>query len=166
MRVDLVYLYLFLVSIGPVFLYSSMYACMTKTNGIVSLHVIEVLIAILTIFSFCVLKLLISMSYCMIVSMASSSRAPKHVWTKEEEATLVECMLELVSASGWKLDNDTFRPRYLTQLLRMMAAKLVGCNVHATTAINYCRKTLKPSYQTIAKIGGSSCSGFGWNVNA
>ena len=63
-----------------------MYACMTKTNGIVFLHVIEVLIAILTIFPFCIFKLLISMRYCMIVSMASSPRAPKHVWTKEEEA--------------------------------------------------------------------------------
>uniref|UniRef100_A0A9I9E5A7 Uncharacterized protein n=1 Tax=Cucumis melo TaxID=3656 RepID=A0A9I9E5A7_CUCME len=29
-----------------------------------------------------------------IVNMASSSCTPKHVWTKEEEATLVECLVE------------------------------------------------------------------------
>ncbi|KAA0042386.1 retrotransposon protein [Cucumis melo var. makuwa] len=29
--------------------------------------------------------------------MTTSSRPPKHVWTKEEEDTLVECLVELVS---------------------------------------------------------------------
>ena len=43
MCIDLVFLYLFLDSDGCVFLYSSMYACMTKTNGIVSLHAIDVI---------------------------------------------------------------------------------------------------------------------------
>ncbi|KAL4022851.1 hypothetical protein IC575_016597 [Cucumis melo] len=32
--------------------------------------------------------------------MASSSRLPKHNWTKEEEAGLVECLMELVNAGG------------------------------------------------------------------
>ncbi|TYK02411.1 retrotransposon protein [Cucumis melo var. makuwa] len=44
------------------------------------------------------------------------SRAPKHVWTKEKEDTLVECLMELVSTEGWKSDNGMFRPGYLTQL--------------------------------------------------
>uniref|UniRef100_A0A9I9E099 Retrotransposon protein n=1 Tax=Cucumis melo TaxID=3656 RepID=A0A9I9E099_CUCME len=39
-------------------------------------------------------------------SMATSSRAPKHVWTKENEDTLVECLVELVSTRGWKSDNS------------------------------------------------------------
>ncbi|KAA0056139.1 retrotransposon protein [Cucumis melo var. makuwa] len=42
--------------------------------------------------------------------MASSSHASKHVWTKEEKAILVECLVEFVSTGGWKSDNDTFRP--------------------------------------------------------
>ncbi|KAA0042476.1 retrotransposon protein [Cucumis melo var. makuwa] len=37
--------------------------------------------------------------------MTTSSRAPKHVWTKEEEDTLVECLVQLVSIRGWKSDN-------------------------------------------------------------
>ncbi|KAA0054470.1 retrotransposon protein [Cucumis melo var. makuwa] len=42
--------------------------------------------------------------------MATSSCAPKHVWTKEEEDTLVECLVELVSTRGWTSDNGAFRP--------------------------------------------------------
>ncbi|KAA0067471.1 retrotransposon protein [Cucumis melo var. makuwa] len=52
--------------------------------------------------------------------MTSSSRLPKHSWTKEEEAGLVE----LVNAGGWRSDNGTFRLRYLNQLARMMAFKI------------------------------------------
>ncbi|KAA0041796.1 retrotransposon protein [Cucumis melo var. makuwa] len=64
--------------------------------------------------------------------MASSSREPKHVWTKEEEATLVECLVELVSAGRWRSNNGTFRPCYLAQLEQMMAAKLPGRLFQAT----------------------------------
>ncbi|KAA0055605.1 retrotransposon protein [Cucumis melo var. makuwa] len=41
-------------------------------------------------------------------NMATSSCAPKRVWTKEEEDTLVECLVELVSIGGWKPNNGTF----------------------------------------------------------
>ena len=123
-------------------------------------------LCILIIIPSCLLKVLKQMHGCMIVSMTSSSRVPKNVWTKEEEATLVESMVELVFAGGWKSDNDTFRPGYLAKLLRMMAAKLSGCNVHATTVIDCRIKTLKRSYQAIAEMCGPSCSGFGWNDDA
>ncbi|KAL0539285.1 hypothetical protein IC582_023481 [Cucumis melo] len=63
--------------------------------------------------------------------MSTSNRAPRHVWTKEEEGTLVECLMKLVSMGGWKSDNGTFRPGYLAQLVRMMAEKLPGCQVRA-----------------------------------
>ncbi|KAA0049647.1 retrotransposon protein [Cucumis melo var. makuwa] len=48
--------------------------------------------------------------------MTTSLRALKHVWTKEEEGTLVECLVDLVSMEGWKSDNGTFRPSYLAKL--------------------------------------------------
>ncbi|TYK21967.1 RING-H2 finger protein ATL66 [Cucumis melo var. makuwa] len=47
--------------------------------------------------------------------MVSSSRAPKHTWTKEEEAKLVECLVELISAGGWRFDNGTFRSGVILQ---------------------------------------------------
>ena len=60
----------------------------------------------------------------VIFSMTTSSRAPKHVWTKEED-TLVEYLVELVSIGTWKSNNGTFRPGYLAQLVCMMGEKLL-----------------------------------------
>ncbi|KAA0065970.1 retrotransposon protein [Cucumis melo var. makuwa] len=37
--------------------------------------------------------------------MASSSRLPKHNWTKEEEVGLVECLVKLVNAGGMMNKN-------------------------------------------------------------
>ncbi|KAA0043337.1 retrotransposon protein [Cucumis melo var. makuwa] len=95
--------------------------------------------------------------------MSTSNRAPRHVWMKEEEGTLVECFMELVSMGGWKSDNGTFRPGYLAQLVRMMAEKLPRCQVRATTVIDCRIKTLKRTFQAIAELRGPACSGFGWN---
>ncbi|KAA0059630.1 retrotransposon protein [Cucumis melo var. makuwa] len=95
--------------------------------------------------------------------MSTSNRAPRHVWTKEEEGTLVEHLMELVSMGGWKSDNGTFRPGYLAQLVRMMAEKLPGCQVRATTVIDCRIKTLKRTFQAIAEMRGPACSDFGWN---
>ncbi|KAL0559409.1 hypothetical protein IC582_004018 [Cucumis melo] len=95
--------------------------------------------------------------------MSISNCDPRHVWTKEEEGTLVECLMELVSVRGWKSDNGTFCPGYLAQLVRMMAEKLPGCQVRATTAIDCRIKTLKRTFHAIAEMRGPACSGFGWN---
>uniref|UniRef100_A0A9I9EDG4 Myb/SANT-like domain-containing protein n=2 Tax=Cucumis melo TaxID=3656 RepID=A0A9I9EDG4_CUCME len=98
----------------------------------------------------------------MVAIIASSSRLPKHNWTKEEEAGLVECLLELVNAGGWRFDNETFRPRYLNQLVRMMTFKIPGSNIHALT-IDSRIKLLKRMFHAIAEMPGSTCSGFRWN---
>ncbi|KAA0054345.1 retrotransposon protein [Cucumis melo var. makuwa] len=90
--------------------------------------------------------------------MTSSSRLPKHTWTKEEEASLVE----LVNAGGWRSDNGTFHPGYLNQLARMMAFKIPGCNIHAST-IDSRIKLLKRMFHALAEMRGPNCSGFGWN---
>ncbi|KAA0048377.1 retrotransposon protein [Cucumis melo var. makuwa] len=94
--------------------------------------------------------------------MTSSSRLPKHTWTKEEEAGLVECLVELVNAGGWRSDNGTFRPGYLNQLARMMAFKIPGSNIHAST-IDSRIKLMKRMFHALAEMRGPNCSGFGWN---
>uniref|UniRef100_A0A9I9EMU5 Myb/SANT-like domain-containing protein n=1 Tax=Cucumis melo TaxID=3656 RepID=A0A9I9EMU5_CUCME len=91
-------------------------------------------------------------------SMTSSSRLPKHSWTKEEEAGLVE----LVNAGGWRFDNGTFRLRYLNQLARMMAFKIPGCNIHAST-IDSRIKLMKRMFHALVEMCGPMCSGFRWN---
>uniref|UniRef100_A0A9I9D555 Myb/SANT-like domain-containing protein n=1 Tax=Cucumis melo TaxID=3656 RepID=A0A9I9D555_CUCME len=95
--------------------------------------------------------------------MASSSWASNHLWAKEEESTLVEWLVELVSTSGWKSDNGTFRPGYLAHLQRMMAEKVLGCNIKGSQTIDCQIKTLKRTFQDIAEICRASYSGFGWN---
>ncbi|KAA0055484.1 retrotransposon protein [Cucumis melo var. makuwa] len=65
--------------------------------------------------------------------MTSSSRLPKHSWTKDEEAGLVE----LVNAGGWRFDNGTFRPGRI--------------------------KLMKRMFHALAEMRGPMCSGFGWN---
>ncbi|KAL0539942.1 hypothetical protein IC582_024163 [Cucumis melo] len=94
--------------------------------------------------------------------MTSTLRLPKHSWTKEEEADLVKCLVELVNAVGWRFDNRTFRPKYLYQLVRMMAFKIPGCNVHAST-IDSRIKLLKRMFHALAEMHGPTCSRFGWN---
>ena len=37
-------------------------------------------------------------------------KAPKHLWMKEEEATLVKCLVTLVTAGGWRSKNGTLDP--------------------------------------------------------
>ncbi|TYK02254.1 retrotransposon protein [Cucumis melo var. makuwa] len=64
--------------------------------------------------------------------------SPRYVWTKKE-ATLMECLMELVSMWGWKSDNGTFRAGYLAQL------------------------TLKRTFQAIVEMRGPAYNGFGWN---
>lgn len=49
-------------------------------------------------------------------SMTTSFRALKHIWTKEKELSLVECLVDLVSAGGWKSGNSTFRRGYRVEL--------------------------------------------------
>ncbi|KAA0041444.1 retrotransposon protein [Cucumis melo var. makuwa] len=94
--------------------------------------------------------------------MTSSLRLPKHSWTKEEEAGLVECLVELVNAGGWRFDNGTFRPGYLNQLERMMTFKILDCNIHASP--NDSRiKLMKRMFHALAEMRGPTCSGFGWN---
>ncbi|KAA0035700.1 retrotransposon protein [Cucumis melo var. makuwa] len=90
--------------------------------------------------------------------MTSSSRVPKHTWTKVEEASLVK----LVNAGGWRSDNGTFRPGSLNQLARMMAFKIPGCNIHAST-IDSRIKLMKRMFHALAEMRGPNCSGFGWN---
>uniref|UniRef100_A0A9I9E5K4 Retrotransposon protein n=1 Tax=Cucumis melo TaxID=3656 RepID=A0A9I9E5K4_CUCME len=82
--------------------------------------------------------------------MASSSRLPKHTWIKEEEASLVE----LVNAGGWRSDNETFHPGYLNQLARMMAFKIPGCNIHASTFDSRIKLMKRMFHAPVVVFGG------------
>ncbi|KAA0066918.1 retrotransposon protein [Cucumis melo var. makuwa] len=64
----------------------------------------------------------------------------------------VECLVELVNAGGWRFDTETFRPRYLNQLARMMAFKIPSSNSHpmAKGLLN----KLFPHYEELSYVFG------------
>ncbi|KAA0062090.1 retrotransposon protein [Cucumis melo var. makuwa] len=94
--------------------------------------------------------------------MTSTSRLPKYSCMKEEEASLVECLVVLVNAGGWRYNNRTFLPEYLNQLARVMVVKIPGCNVHAST-IDSQIKLLNRMFHALVEMRDLTCSGFGWN---
>ena len=129
----------------------------------VVLNVVMQLITFFIVCTFCIHSIHMSFCHLFIVSMASSSRNPKHAWTRAEESCLVSCLVDLVSVEGWRSDNGTFRPSYLAQLLRMLAERMPGCKLTSTTVVESRIKLLKRSFQAIAEMCGPVCSGFGWN---
>ncbi|XP_058759749.1 uncharacterized protein LOC131633055 [Vicia villosa] len=69
-----------------------------------------------------------------------NAKVSKRQWTAEEDAILVEGLLQLVD-DGWKEDAGTFKPGY-TKVLE---------------------KYLHKKNQTIKDMMGPSASGFGWD---
>ncbi|XP_074575297.1 uncharacterized protein LOC141831793 [Curcuma longa] len=85
----------------------------------------------------------------------------KHLWTKQEDVVLVDCLVELSKNSAWKSENG-FRTGYLLHLEKVMAAKLPSSNLKATPHIESRYKLLKRQFHAINEMLNHS-SGFGWN---
>lgn len=80
---------------------------------------------------------------CVLLLMkisGSRSGSFKYLWTNKNDKVLFDYMLQLVQFSRWHANNDTFRPGFLTNMLRMMHEKLPGSNIQPR------------------------CSEFGWNA--
>ncbi|KAG6469538.1 hypothetical protein ZIOFF_070467 [Zingiber officinale] len=87
------------------------------------------------------------------------TQSTKRLWTKQEDATLVDCLVELSKDSAWKSENG-FRTGYLVHLEKLMAAKLPSSK--ATPHIESRYKLLKRQFHAITEMLNHS-SGFGWN---
>ncbi|KAG6472994.1 hypothetical protein ZIOFF_066901 [Zingiber officinale] len=87
------------------------------------------------------------------------TQSTKHLWTKQEDAALVDCLVELSKDSAWKSENG-FRTGYLLHLEKLMAAKLPSSK--ATSHIESRYKLLKRQFHVITEMLNHS-SGFGWN---
>ncbi|KAG6508933.1 hypothetical protein ZIOFF_034315 [Zingiber officinale] len=105
-----------------------------------------------------------------VVEQVESSMAPKfkrktqntkHLWTKQEDAVLVDCLVELSKDSAWKSENG-FRTGYLLHLEKLMAIKLPSSSLKATPHIESRYKLLKRQFHAITEMLNHS-SGFGWN---
>lgn len=97
--------------------------------------------------------------------MEESSQATligkRHQWTRDEDAKLVDCLLELAACKKWTGDNGTFKSGYAKQLEQWLHQKMPGCGLKASPHIESRVKHLKKQYGAIADM--LKASGFGWN---
>ncbi|KAG6470041.1 hypothetical protein ZIOFF_071058 [Zingiber officinale] len=78
----------------------------------------------------------------MSMKVKRKTHSTKHLWTKQEDAALVDCLVELGKDSAWKNEND-FRTGYLLHLEKLMATKVPSSNLKATPHIESRNKLLK-----------------------
>ncbi|KAG6522393.1 hypothetical protein ZIOFF_019533 [Zingiber officinale] len=97
----------------------------------------------------------------MPLKIKRKTQSTKRVWTKQEDAALVECLVELSKDSAWKSENG-FRTGYLVHLEKLMVAKLPSSSLKATPHIESRYKLLKRQFHAITEMLNHS-SGFGWN---
>ncbi|XP_038895852.1 uncharacterized protein LOC120084021 [Benincasa hispida] len=91
--------------------------------------------------------------------MAGNGKRSKHVWSKVEDAKLMEALLYLVE-TGWRSDNGTFQPGYLQHLERILHEKVLECALNQNT-IECKVRSLKKQYNAVSEM--LSQSGFNWN---
>ena len=95
-------------------------------------------------------------------SSQPNAKQTKRQWTPQEDAKLVECLVELATTT-WKCENGTFKSGYAKQLEKMIDEKLPRCGLKATPHIESRVKMLKKHYFAIVEMMGPAASGFGWN---
>ncbi|KAK9002861.1 hypothetical protein V6N11_060438 [Hibiscus sabdariffa] len=88
--------------------------------------------------------------------------ASKRMWTKQEDAALIECLLTLALDPHWKGDTGTFRSGYLSYIEKMLVTKLPTAQIRANPHIESRVKLLKRQYNILSKMLNIG-SGFGWN---
>ncbi|KAK8558886.1 hypothetical protein V6N12_042178 [Hibiscus sabdariffa] len=90
------------------------------------------------------------------------SAATKRMWTKHEDAALIECLHTLAEDPHWKGDNGTFRSGYLSYLEKMLGTMLPTSQIRANPHIESSVKLLKRQYNALSEMLNIG-SGFGWN---
>ncbi|KAG6536573.1 hypothetical protein ZIOFF_001631 [Zingiber officinale] len=89
------------------------------------------------------------------------TQSTKHLWTKQEDVALVDCLIELSKDSVWKSENG-FQTGYFVHLEKLMATKLPSNSLKATPHIESRYKLLKRQFHDITEMLNHG-SGFGWN---
>lgn len=88
----------------------------------------------------------------------------KRQWTAQEDAALMESLLQLVENNHWKADAGTFKPGYTKELEKYIHAKIPNCTLKASPHIESRVKHLKTQYSAIKDMLGPNTSGFGWDT--
>nr|GMD44060.1 Myb_DNA-bind_3 domain-containing protein [Ipomoea batatas] len=85
----------------------------------------------------------------------------KRQWTKQEDAALVNCFVEIANDPTLKGENG-FKTGYLLRLEKMLHLRFPGTNIKATPHIKSRYKLLKKHFLAIQEMLNKG-SGFGWN---
>jgi hypothetical protein len=94
----------------------------------------------------------------------SENRGPKkRQWTPEEDALLVEGLVELAEDDYWRADAGQFKPGYTKQQEKYLHQKIPNCTLKASSHIGSRIKLLKRQYGAIKDALGPNSSGFGWD---
>ena len=89
----------------------------------------------------------------------SQSTRDYRLWTKLEERTLVECMLELTKKG--LVEKGNFQTSGLKELEKMMYAKLVDCELKALPHIKSKIRYFKEKFMAFLQL--KQASGVGWD---
>ena len=91
-------------------------------------------------------------------------KSSTHVWTQEEDAKLIEAMLELKDKGTFNnTEGKGFKSGYKKELEKMLEEKLPGHGLKEKPHIESCCKTLKKQYHYIYDVCHYEGSGFGWD---
>ncbi|CAI9277552.1 unnamed protein product [Lactuca saligna] len=94
--------------------------------------------------------------------MAKKSRNYR-TWTTHEDAKLVEAMLNMVNAGGFKADNG-FKSGYLQHLGQALKDSLPNAGILAKPHIESRIRTVKKEWQVVYDmIANNNTSGFGYD---
>ncbi|KAH6806086.1 hypothetical protein C2S51_030917 [Perilla frutescens var. frutescens] len=97
--------------------------------------------------------------------MARRGKGANHVWTVEEDAKLVESMVELKRSGNWDGESGTgLKKGHQKELEKILEEKLPGHGLREKPHIESRCKLLKKQYHAIYDVRSSGgLSGFGWD---
>ncbi|CAI9117439.1 OLC1v1018835C1 [Oldenlandia corymbosa var. corymbosa] len=97
--------------------------------------------------------------------MSRQGKGTNHVWTAEEDAKLIECMLQLKGCGRFNGENGNgLRKGYQKELERMLQEKLPEHGLKEKPHIESRCKTMKKQYYMICEVrNNGQLNGFGWD---
>lgn len=90
----------------------------------------------------------------------------KHTWTTEEDAKLIEALLELHVSGKYGGANNGFKPGYLKAMQQLQDASLPNSGLKVEPHIKSRMKTSKNHFNTVHDmVYGTNTSRFGWDTD-
>nr|KAJ0186237.1 hypothetical protein LSAT_V11C900486660 [Lactuca sativa] len=90
----------------------------------------------------------------------------KHTWTTEEDAKLIEALLELHVSRKYGGADNGFKPGYLKAVQQLLDVSLPNSGLKAEPHMKSRMKTWKNHFKIVYDmVDGTNTSGFGWDTD-